>query len=188
MYCYVRNALPRVRLVSLVRTCYVFLLPCHLGSIVIVQPFLQKKVLFVLLMKKTPRPNNLEFSNWNLKKIFMLVLVFSNPCVFYPEVAPTQLADPHCLTASQTETPLCTWLCQKNCCLVSSCANPIKAMFLSIDPVPKLYNISIDHPSRSCLPPLLSHGSGDLFPCESCCGFRIPGSFNDSAPLSGYLL
>jgi hypothetical protein len=35
---------------------------------------------------------------------------------------------------------------------VSSRANPIKAMFLSIDHVPKLYNISIDHPSRSCLP------------------------------------
>jgi hypothetical protein len=80
------------------------------------------------------------------------MLVFSNPGVFYPEVAPTQLVDPHCLTASQTETPLCTWLCQKNCCLVSSCANPIKAMFLSIDPVPKLYNISIDHPSRTYLP------------------------------------
>jgi hypothetical protein len=34
------------------------------------------------------------------------MLVFSNPCVFYPEVAPTQLVDPHCLTASQTETSL----------------------------------------------------------------------------------
>jgi hypothetical protein len=41
------------------------------------------------------------------------VLVFSNPCVFYPEVAPTQLVDPHSLTASQTETSLSTWLCQK---------------------------------------------------------------------------
>jgi hypothetical protein len=43
MYCYVRNALPHVRLVSLVRSCYVFLLSCYLGGIVIVQPFLQKK-------------------------------------------------------------------------------------------------------------------------------------------------
>jgi NADH:ubiquinone oxidoreductase subunit H len=43
MYYYVRNALPRVRLVSLVRLCYVLLLPCCLGGIVIVQPFLQKK-------------------------------------------------------------------------------------------------------------------------------------------------
>jgi hypothetical protein len=61
MYCYARNALPRVRLVSLVSSCYVFVLSCYLGGIVIVQPLLQKKVLFVLLMKKTPRPNNLEF-------------------------------------------------------------------------------------------------------------------------------
>jgi hypothetical protein len=53
MYCYVRNALPRVRLVSLVRSCYVFLLSCYLGGIVIVQPFLQKKVV-VLLMKRPP--------------------------------------------------------------------------------------------------------------------------------------
>jgi hypothetical protein len=42
MYCYVRNALPRVRLVTLVRSCYVFLLSCYLGGIVIVRPFLQK--------------------------------------------------------------------------------------------------------------------------------------------------
>jgi hypothetical protein len=53
MYCYVRNALPRVRLVSLVRSCYVFLLSCYLGGIVIVQPFSQKK-LSVLLMKRPP--------------------------------------------------------------------------------------------------------------------------------------
>jgi hypothetical protein len=43
----IRDALPRVRLVSLVRLCYVFLLPCYLGGIEIVQPFLQKKMLFV---------------------------------------------------------------------------------------------------------------------------------------------
>jgi hypothetical protein len=40
----IRNALPRVRLVSLVRLFYVFLLSCYLGGIVIVQPFLQKNV------------------------------------------------------------------------------------------------------------------------------------------------
>jgi hypothetical protein len=54
MYCYVRNALPHVRLVSLVRLCYVFLLPCYLGGIEIVQPFLQqkKKKLLVLFIKR----------------------------------------------------------------------------------------------------------------------------------------
>jgi hypothetical protein len=53
MYCYVRNALPHVRLVSLVRLCYVFLLPCYLGGIEIVQPFLQKKCC-LFPHKKTP--------------------------------------------------------------------------------------------------------------------------------------
>jgi hypothetical protein len=43
MYCYVRNALPCVRLVSLVWLCYVFLLSWYLGGIVIVQTSLQKK-------------------------------------------------------------------------------------------------------------------------------------------------
>jgi hypothetical protein len=36
----VRNALPRVRLVSLVRSCYVLLLSCYLGNDLVVQPFL----------------------------------------------------------------------------------------------------------------------------------------------------
>jgi hypothetical protein len=54
MYCYVRNALPRVRLVSLVKLCYVFLLPCYLGGIEIVQPFLQKKNVVCFLMKRPP--------------------------------------------------------------------------------------------------------------------------------------
>jgi hypothetical protein len=54
MYCYVRNALPHVRLVNLVRLCCVLPLSCYLGDIVIVQPFLQKKVLFVLLIKRHP--------------------------------------------------------------------------------------------------------------------------------------
>jgi NADH:ubiquinone oxidoreductase subunit H len=54
MYCYVRNALPRVRLVSLVRLCYVFLLPCYLGGIEIVQPFVQKKCVVCFLIKRHP--------------------------------------------------------------------------------------------------------------------------------------
>jgi hypothetical protein len=62
MYCYVRTALPRVRLVSLVRLCYVFLLPCYLGGIEIVQPFFCKKNVVCFLIKDTPTLNNLEFS------------------------------------------------------------------------------------------------------------------------------
>jgi hypothetical protein len=65
MYCYVRNALPRVRLVSLVRSCYVFLLSCYLGGIVIVQPFLQK-MLSALLMKRPP----LQTTLWLASKTF----------------------------------------------------------------------------------------------------------------------
>jgi NADH:ubiquinone oxidoreductase subunit H len=61
MCCYVRTVLPRVRLVSLVRLCYVFLLPCYLGGIVIVQPSLPIKIVAYFAHKKTP-PNNLEFS------------------------------------------------------------------------------------------------------------------------------
>jgi hypothetical protein len=52
--------------------------------------------------------------------------------------APAQLIDPHSLTARPTQVSLCTCCVKKNCCLVSSCTNPIKAMFLSIDPVPNL--------------------------------------------------
>jgi hypothetical protein len=67
MYCYVmktiRNDLPRVRLGSLASLCYVFLLSCYLGGIVNVQPFLQKKLLLVLFIKRPlPLQNNLEFS------------------------------------------------------------------------------------------------------------------------------
>jgi hypothetical protein len=35
----IRNVLPRVRLVSLVRSCYVLLLSCYLGNVLVVQPF-----------------------------------------------------------------------------------------------------------------------------------------------------
>jgi hypothetical protein len=68
MYCYVRNALPRVRLVSLVRSCYVFILSCYLGGIVIVQPFLKKNVV-CSIHKKTPIQTTLSLaSETSLKK------------------------------------------------------------------------------------------------------------------------
>ena len=60
----VRNVLPRVRLVSLVRLYYVFHLSCYLGGIVIVHPFLQKKVA-CSAHEKTPTLNNLVVSKWN---------------------------------------------------------------------------------------------------------------------------
>jgi hypothetical protein len=41
------------------------------------------------------------------------MLVFSNPCVFYPEVAPTQLVDPHNLIARPTQVSLCTCCVKK---------------------------------------------------------------------------
>jgi hypothetical protein len=56
----IRNALPRVGLVSLIRSCYVFLLSCYLSGIIIVQPFLPIKLLTVLPTKRPPTPNNLE--------------------------------------------------------------------------------------------------------------------------------
>jgi hypothetical protein len=49
-----KNALPRVRLVSLVRSCYVFLLSCYLGGIAIVQPFLPIKIVVCFAHQKTP--------------------------------------------------------------------------------------------------------------------------------------
>jgi hypothetical protein len=59
----IRNALPRVRLVSLVRLCYVFLLSCYIGGIVIVKPFLQKKLLLVLFIKRTPPQTTLSLAS-----------------------------------------------------------------------------------------------------------------------------
>jgi hypothetical protein len=68
----IRNSLPRVRLVSLVRSCYVLLLSCYLGNVLVVQPFLpstnKKRNIYIYINvvcfahEKTPRPNNLEFS------------------------------------------------------------------------------------------------------------------------------
>jgi hypothetical protein len=69
MYCYVRDVVPRVRLVSLVRSCYVFLLPCYLGGIVNVQPFLQKKLLLDSVHKKTPIQTTLSLASETSKKI-----------------------------------------------------------------------------------------------------------------------
>jgi hypothetical protein len=34
--------------------CYVFLLSCYQGGIVIIEPFFPKKMLLVLFMKRTP--------------------------------------------------------------------------------------------------------------------------------------
>jgi hypothetical protein len=52
----IRNVLPRVRLVTLVRSCYVFLLSCYPDGIVIVRPFLQKNVVYSA-HEKTPHFN-----------------------------------------------------------------------------------------------------------------------------------
>jgi hypothetical protein len=72
----------------------------------------------------------------------MLELEFLTLVCFTLEVTPAQLIDTHSLTARPTLVSLCT-------CLVSSCTNPIKAMFLSIDLVPNLHNLSSAHPKRS---------------------------------------
>jgi hypothetical protein len=63
MYCYVRNVLPRVRLLSLVGSCYVFLLPCYLGGMVIVLPFLQKNVVCSAHEKTPPLQTTLSLAS-----------------------------------------------------------------------------------------------------------------------------
>ena len=84
MYCYVRNALPRVRLVSLVRSCYVFLLSCYLGGIVIVQPFLQKNVVCSAHEKTPPVQTTLWLASQTFKKLLSCAcFCVSSPCVFY---------------------------------------------------------------------------------------------------------
>jgi hypothetical protein len=128
MYCYVRNALPRVRLVSLVRSCYVFLLPCYLGGIVNVQPFLQKTFVACSVHKRRPpSPNNLVVPEWNSKKNqkiktksnHVLVLVFLALVCFTLEIAHAQLIDTHSLTARSTQVSLCTCRVKKKLCLVA---------------------------------------------------------------------
>ena len=63
--------------------CYVFRLSCYLGGIVIIQPFFQKKGA-CSVHEKNPLQTTLSLeSETSLKKQILLVLVFSNPWVFY---------------------------------------------------------------------------------------------------------
>jgi hypothetical protein len=107
MCCYVRNALPRDRVGSLARLCYVFLLPCYLGGIVNVQPFLQKKCC-LFPHEKTPAQTTLNLANetsLKTKKISCLCWHFLALECFILEVTPAQLID------------LLVHLCvKKNCC------------------------------------------------------------------------
>jgi hypothetical protein len=101
--------------------------------------------------KTSPHPNNLKFSKWNLfLKKSCLCWYFLTLVCFTLEVKHAQLIDTHSLTPKSTKASLCT--CCVNffvLCLVSSCINPIKVMFLSIDPVPNLHNLSGARPNRS---------------------------------------
>jgi hypothetical protein len=108
MYCYVRNALPRVRLVSLVRSCYVFLLPCYLGGIINVPLFEKKCCLFP--HEKTPAQTTLNLASETSlgKKNSCLCWHFLALECFILEVTPAQLIDPHSLTARPTQVSLCT--------------------------------------------------------------------------------
>jgi hypothetical protein len=110
----------------------------------------KKKRLSVLLMKRPPSPKQSSCSRVKpLKKIKSRACFgVSSLVCFTLEIAPTQLIDTHSLTARPTQVSLCTCCVKKNH-LVSSCANPIKAMFLSIDPIPNLRNLSSARPKRS---------------------------------------
>jgi hypothetical protein len=110
----IRNALPRVRLVSLVRSCYTFLLYCYLGGIVIVQPFLQK-MCYLFYSWKTPHQTTLWLASKTFRQNYhVLVLVFLALVCFTLEFTHAQLVDPHSLTARSTKASLCTCVCQKN--------------------------------------------------------------------------
>jgi hypothetical protein len=119
----IRNVLPRVRLVSLVRSCYVFHLSCYLGGIVIVQPFLQKKIAYSA-HEKTPTLNNLVVSKWNPKNKYQITCLcwyfLALVCCAFGN-APAQLIVPHSLTARPTQVSLCTCYVKKNVvwCLVA---------------------------------------------------------------------
>ena len=78
----------------------------------------------------------------------MLVLVFLALECFTLEIKPAQPIDAHSLTARLPQSP-CALVASKKNRLVSSCANPIKAMFLSIDPILNLRNLSSARPKRS---------------------------------------
>jgi hypothetical protein len=47
----------------------------------------------------------------------MLVLVFSDPCVFIFEITPAQLIEPHSVTARPTQASLCTCYVKMVYCL-----------------------------------------------------------------------
>jgi hypothetical protein len=118
MCCIARNCKRSLILcvkIVLTRLCYVLLLSGK-KNVLIVQPFLQKNGV-CSSHEKTPTPNNLEFSKWNLLKKILLVLVFSSPLeCFTFEVTPAQLIDPHSLTARPTQVSLCTCVKKNICC------------------------------------------------------------------------
>jgi hypothetical protein len=116
MYCYVRNALLRVRLVSLVRSCYVFLLSCYIGGIVIVRPFLQKKIVACFAHEKTPVQTTLRLASKTFfKKIIIMCLCWCFLALVCCAIgnAPAQLIDPHSLIARPTQVSLCTCCVKK---------------------------------------------------------------------------
>jgi hypothetical protein len=71
LYCYFRNCKKKCLILccfdNLARLCYVFLLSCYLGGIVIVQPFLQKNVVRPA-HEKTPLQTTLSLASETLKK------------------------------------------------------------------------------------------------------------------------
>jgi hypothetical protein len=117
MYCYElqKKCVILCVVIVLTRLCYMLLLSGYLENVLIVQPLLQKKVLFVLLMKKTPRPNNLELaSETSLKENSCLCWYFLALECFTLEIKPAQLIDTHSSTPKSTKASLCPCVCQKN--------------------------------------------------------------------------
>jgi F0F1-type ATP synthase assembly protein I len=139
MYCYElqKKSLILCVMIVLTRLCYVLLLSCYLGGFAIVQPFCKKKVACFAHKKETPFSKQSSGSLVKpFKKNHMLMLVFLALVCFTLEFTLAQLIEPHSLTTRPTQVSLCTCYVKKNRCLVSSCATPIKAMFLSISPCP----------------------------------------------------
>jgi hypothetical protein len=87
-------------------------LPCFLEGTIFVQSILPQKKCCLFPHEKTP-PTTLSLASETSLKKSCLCWCFMTIVCFPLEIAPAQLVDPHCLIASQTETPLCTWLCQK---------------------------------------------------------------------------
>jgi hypothetical protein len=100
MYCYVRNALPHVRLVNLIRSCYMFLLPCYLGGIGNCSTLFAKKMLLVLFIERPP-PNNLELASETSKKSCLCWCFLTLVC-FTLEFTPAPFVEPCSWTASST--------------------------------------------------------------------------------------